>query len=398
MKPTHLLEIARSRKPAEELLAGLRADNMAESIHHGQLLVQAAKAADLPVGDYLRLAIDPGKGMFAGSGLDGYEASLAFLNLPIGDDFGKGVVLQAAAETFQTYPGTRALFPAVVDDILQWKYRQDQIEDVAPMLAQSRTVNGVEMITTVVDDKAEDYQGTGIIAEGARIPIRSLRTSEKTVKFYKFGGGIEFTYEFERRASIDLVTPYAARIQREVAIGQTAIATSLLVNGDGVSGAAPVVTATNLAGTIPTPPTPVAGRLNWEVYLKWLVTRAQAGVPIDTVVGNWDMWFEWKRMFATPGANAGLSQGEILQKAGVQTALQNPQFDFNVNFVLSSSAPTGKLVGFIKNETLEELVENGSEIEESVRAIENQKVRYVRTKNHGYRLIFGDTRSILNLV
>src|SRR3546814_3168714 len=115
------------------------------------------------------------------------------------------------------------MFPPVIDAILQWKYRQDNIESIAPIIAQSRGISGNEMITTVVDDKDADYQQTGVIAEGARIPIRSIRTTEKGVKFYKFGGGFEFTYEFERRASLDIVTPYAARMQREVEIGEVAI-------------------------------------------------------------------------------------------------------------------------------------------------------------------------------
>ena len=266
-------------------------------------------------------------------------------------------------------------------------------------MSQSRTINGVEMITTVIDDKAEDYQQTGVIAEGAEIPVRSLRTSEKAVKFYKFGGGIEFTYEFERRASLDLITPYASRMQREVEIGQTAIATALLINGDGVSGAAPNVNATDLAATFPVDgqPVPKTGRLNWEVVLKWLVTRAQAGAPIDTVTGNWDMYLEWIRMFAVPSIPQGQTQIETLQKAGVQVAIDNPRLPLNIRFALSSTAPANKLIGFIKGETLEELIENGSDIEESTRAITNQRVRYVKTTNRGYRLIFNDTRSVLTL-
>ena len=367
---------------------------MDASLRAGQKLVQNAKAAKLSMPDYLRLAVTPDPK----AQLDGFECALAYLNLPVREDFSSGVLLQAAAETFSTYPGTRALFPQVVDNILQWKYRQDQIENVGNLVAQTRTVNGVEVLTTVVDDKPEDYQQTGVINEGARIPIRSLRTSEKNVKFYKFGGGIEFTYEFERRASLDLITPYAARMQREVEIGQAAIATAMLLNGDGVNGPAPVVNATDLAAAIPGGPTPEAGRINWEVFLKWLVSMAQRGTPIDTITGNYDMYFEWVRMFATPNASlGGKTQMEVLQAAGVQVALQNPRFDLNVNFALSSTAPAAKLIGFIKGETLEELVENGSDIEESVRAIENQKVRYVKTTNRGYRLIFNDTRSVLNL-
>lgn len=396
-----LLTIRNGRQPAEVLLAGLKPEdkNGASSLRAGENLVRAAKEARLSIDDYLRLAVDPSKGQFAGSKMDGYECALAFLDLPVREDIGEGVLLQAAAETFTTYPGTRALFPPVIDNILQWKYRQDQIENVAALVSQSRTINGNEMITTVVDDKANDYQQTGVIAEGAEIPVRSLRTSEFGVKFYKFGGGIEFTYEFERRASLDLITPYAARMQREVEIGQTAIATALLINGDGTSahGAAPVVNAADLASGMPGGPATVGGRINWEVFLKWLVSMAQKGTPMDTIVGNWDMYLEWLRMFATPTAVGGPSQIETLQKAGVQVAIDNPRLPLNVKFALSSTAPAGKLIGFIKAETLEELVENGSDIEESTRAITNQRVRYVKTTNRGYRMVFGDTRSVLNL-
>lgn len=400
MKPRLLIELARNRKPAETLLAGILDENPAASLAAGQKLVAEAKQYGLSLSNYLRLAIDTEKGEYKGSKLDGYEAALAYLGLPLRDDFKNGVVLQAAAETFNTYPGSRGLFSEVMDDIVQYKYRQDQIESVDPMISQSRTINGVEMITEVIDDKAADYQSYGIIAEGSRIPVRSIRTTEKSVKFHKFGGGIETTYEFERRISLDLLTPYAARMQREVSIGQTTIATNLLVNGDGTANnaAAAVVTATTLAGQMPAPPTIVAGKLNWEIFLRWLMNRAKAGVPVDTVVGNYDLWFEWQRMFATPQANAGMTQGDILAKAGVDVAIANPRFDFNVTFAVASQAPAGKLIGFRKAETLEELVESGSDIEESVRAIENQKVRYVRTENKGYRLVFGDTREILNLV
>jgi hypothetical protein len=396
---TNLLSIVKGRQPAETLLAGLRDENRAASLSAGQNLIAKAKEARVSVPDYLRLAVDTTTGKFAGASADGFEVALAFLNLPVKEDFSKGILLEAAAEAFTTFPGTRALFPAVIDTQVQWRYRQDQIEDVTNLVSQSRNISGVEMITTVVDDRPEDYQQVGVIAEGANIPVRALRTSEKGVKFFKFGGGIEFTYEFERRASLDIINPYAARMEREVQIGQTAIATAMLINGDGVNGAAPVVNASDLALSLPESGRPVAaaGRINWEIFLTWLVRRAQTGAPIDTIVGNYDMYLEWVRMFATPSANSGAPQIQALQAAGVQVAIDNPNFPLNVRFALSTTAPAAKLIGFIKSETLEELVENGSDIEESIRAIENQKVRYFKTTNKGYRLIFNDTRSVLNL-
>lgn len=395
MKPTNLIELARGRDAAEVVLSKLLSTNQAESLQAGKDLVGHSKELGISARDYLRLAIDPAKGDYANDKLDGYETALAALALPVRDDFSKGVVLQAAAETFQTFPGVRALFPEVVDDIVQWKYRQDNLETVAGIVSQSRTVAGVEMITTVINDNADDYRQFGMIAEGARIPVRSIRATEHGVRFYKFGGGYEWTYEFNRRASLDIMAPYAARMEREVQIGQVAVATAMILNGDAVHGAAPVVSGKTIAGDIDV--THERGKINWEVFLKWLVSRAQNGTPVDTVIGNYDMHFEWLRMFAKPQLALGTPQIEALRAAGVQMAEANPRFNFNVNFQVSSTAPEQNLIGFSKSDTLEELVETGSDIQESQSAIENQKVKYVRTTNRGYRIIFDDTREVLDL-
>lgn len=393
---TDLLTIANNRKPAAEVLAGLTSTDRNVSIAAGQKLIASAKDAGLNLPDYLRLAIEPA-GVHREAGLDGYEVALATLNLPLKDDYSKGVVLQAAADTFATFPGVRALFPPVIDDIVQYKYRQQQFENVDDMVAQTRTINGTELITQVViDDKQEDYQVEGMIAEGARIPHRSIRATEKSVRFWKFGSGIEWTYEFSRRASLDMITPYASRMRSEVERAQVGAAYSLLANGDGVHDPAPVVThdtiATDYGLTAPTD-----GKLAWEVFTAWMVRRARMGVPIDTVVGNWDMWFQWMMMFARPEIPLGQTQIETLANAGVNIAAANPRLNFNVNFVLASSAPTGQLLGYSRPDTLEQLIENASDIEETQKYIENQKVKYFHTVNKGFRIIFGDTREILDV-
>jgi hypothetical protein len=395
VKPANLIELARSRDAAEVVLAKLLSENQAESLQAGLNMANAAKDLGISARDYLQLAVDPTKGEFANNELNGYQTALMAANLPVRDDFAKGIVLQAASETFQTFPGMRALFPEVMDDIVQWKYRQDNLESVAPIISQSRTVAGVEMITTVINDNPEAYQQFGRIAERGNIPVRKIEGTEHGVRFFKYGGGYELTYEFSRRASLDILAPYAARMEREVEIGQLATATELLINGDPVHAAAPVVSGKTLAGNIGV--AHAKGKINWEAFLKWLVQRAQAGTPIDTVVGNYDMHFEWLRMFAKPSLALGTPQVEALRAAGVNLADANPRFQFNVNFQVSSTAPAEKLIGFSKADTIEELVETGSDIKESMAAIGNQTVKYVRTRNNGYRLIFGDTRSILDL-
>jgi len=395
VKPAHLIELAQNRAPAEQVLAKLLSPSAAESLQAGMDLANRAKELGISARDYLQLAVDPTKGDYANGELDGYQTALMAGNLPVRDDFSKGIVLQAAAETFQTFPGMRVLFPEVMDDIVQWKYRQDQLESVAPVISQSRTVAGVELITTVVNDDAEAYQQFGRIAERANIPVRTIQGTEHSVRFFKYCGGYELTYEFSRRASLDIIAPYAARMEREVEIGQMATVVELLINGDPVHAAAPVTSGKTLGGTIGA--TYAKGKIDWEIFLKWLVQRAQAGTPVDTVIGNYDMHFEWMRMFGKPSLPQGMPQIEALRAAGVSVAEANPRFNLNVNFQVASAAPAQKLIGFSKADTVEELVETGSDIQESINAIGNQTVKYVRTKNKGYRLIFGDTRNILDL-
>ena len=305
-------------------------------------------------------------------------------------------MLQAAADTFQTFPGTRALFPEVVDDMVQWKTRLTNFETTEGMVAQRRTISGNEMLTTVVDDTLADYdEAVRAVAEGGRIPIHSIRASEKRVKFWKFGNGYKTTYEFERRASLDILTPYASRTQTRIERSKVSVATSTLLNGDGVTGAAGVVgqSSYNNANTTGTA---TAGKLSYKHLAAWLVARAKTGAPIDTVIGNWDMYLQWLFMFAIPTSNATRTDAENLAATGFQIG-GVPILQGNIQFKLASDMPDNQLLGFSRGDTLEELTEAGSLIQESEKSIQTQEVTYVRTETSGFRLIFGDTRSVLDL-
>ena len=385
-----LIEI--QRRPVEDVLKGLRASR-GESIEAGQALVRAAAEHGLGLRDYLTLAIDTRAGDNANrfAELNGYEASLAFLNLPHRNDFEAGVVLQAASETFQTFPGTRAMFPEVIDDMLKFKNRQDQIESVAPMLAQSRTIAGTELISTLVEDDSSE-RDTFTVPELARIPVRTIRTSQQTVAMYKHGSAYRTSYEFNRRASLDILTPYAARVARELEISKAKAAVAVLINGDGVNGAAATAALGSFGGDF------TSGKSlqhNYKALAKFLMQRAKDGTPVDMLVGNFDTYVELMFMFA-PTSTTGIDRSEMeaLVAAG-GPALQLPIMGGAVQFAVSSAVPANKLIAFTKGETLEELVEAGSSISENERSILNQSITYVRTEVTGYKLAFGDTRTVL---
>ena len=380
-----------------DALAGLKSNVKSESVAAAQNLIGEAKDFGLNLRDYLTLAIDVPKSENSDQYKDdkgflsGYEATLSFLNLPVANDFERGVVLDAASDTFQTYPGTRALFPEVVDDLVRWKYRQEQLESAAAIVAQSRTISGVEMITTAVDDQESDYQVVRAVAELGRIPVKTIRTSSTAVSFFKHGGGIRYSYEFGRRARLDLLTPFQNRMARETERSKAWTATAMLINGDGVNGAAPVVTQSSFDSA------PVDNKIHREGLVKWLIARARAGTPVDTVLGNWDAYYEWLRLFTVASPVAGDAEDTIAAKQGFLLG-GVPLLRGTVNFALSSAVPDGRLIGFSKGDTLEELIEAGSNIEESERSIQNQAIILVKTENAGYKLAFGDTRSIYNFV
>lgn len=384
------------KRPVEEVIAGLQSDSQGTSVEAGQSLVRAAKDHGLNLRDYLTLAVDTRAGKFAeqaqNAKLSGYELAVAALGLPARNDFNEGVLLQASSESFQKYPGTRAMFPEVIDDMLRWKDRQDTLETVSPLLSQSRTITGTELLSTVVVDDS-DQRGTQTVPELSNIPVRTIRTSEQSVKMFKHGSAYRTSYEFNRRATLDILTPYATRVARELEISKVKAATNVLVNGDGVNAAATVEAITTYGGDL------TGGKSlqqNYKALAKWLMQMAKDMVPADVIVGNYDAFVELLFMF-TPNLASDKNEARELAMAGAPGVnLQLPIMNNAVQFVLSSGMPAGKLMAFNRGETLEELIEAGSIISESENAIRNQSITYVRTETSGFRLAFGDTRRILD--
>lgn len=388
------------RIPATEI-AKLRSADTHEAMQFANRLMSEAKACGLSIKDYLILKLDVraaanDNARFAndkGGLVNGYDAALVELNLPLRDDFENGITLQAASNTFQTFPGTRLLFPQVVDDTVNWTYRQTNFERLDAIVGNRRQIDGPEMLQMVVDDTQADYQFAAKVSEKGQVPIHAVQASQKAVRIHKFGLGWEFTYEFERRAAVDMIVPFAMRSKMEIERSKVWEATEVLINGDGAYGAASEVDQSSFNGGVIG--TATNGTLSYRHLLAWLVSRARAGTPVDTVIGDFDAYVQWLLLFATPTANSGETVAQTLARSGFQMG-GVPILNGVVNFALSSAVPANKLVGISKAVTLEELTENGSKIEESERSIRNQKVTFVSTENSGFRLPFGDTRSVFD--
>jgi len=377
----------------EAIAALLMVESTGDSADKGMKLVKDAASFGLNLRDYLTLAVDTKGGDNKWKGFNGYEAVKVALNLPHANDFEAGITLQAAANTFQTYAGTRAMFPEVIDDMLKFKTLQDnKVENIASIVGQSRTVSQREMISTYYEDDADDRK-TYIVSELGRIPVRSVRTSEASVKFGKRGSGIEMSYEFARDASLDILTPFASRIARELEKSKVAAATGILINGDGTNPAAVVQNFSTFGAT-----GGVISSANYKALAKFLMSNANAGYVFDTFIVNFDMYVELMFM-AQPiiGAGATSPVDYMIGKGAPAVSTNLPFMNGMVNVVLSSAVPAGKILAMTKAEALEELVMAGGNIAESERSILNQSITYVKTEETGYKIAIPKARVVLDV-
>jgi len=386
--------IKKDKLSPEQVKVMLASDNTHESSDNGLKLVRDAQSYGLTMRDYLILSVAPEKSEDKAqyAGLNGYEATKVALNLPHANDFERGILLQAASNTFQTYAGTRALFPEIVDDMLKAKTRLETAENIASLVSQSRTIDGSEMITTYMEDDA-DQRKTYTVSELGRVPMRSVRTTQNVVGLGKRGSGIEISYEFARRASLDILTPFAARILRDAELSKVSAATNILINGDGVNAAAQVINFSTFGGT------GVIDAANYKFLSKFLMARAKAGYPVDTLVVNYDMYVDLMFMYS-PTLSGNGSIPQAMGSMGAPTINTNVTMlnGLNLNIALSSAVPAGKIICMLKNECLEELIEANSNISESERSILDQSIKYVKTETTGYKLAIPESRVVLDVL
>lgn len=380
------------KQSLSDVLAGIKDASNQVSRDAGMRLSRTAAEYGLNTRDYLNLAIEfdaePKTKELASKGLSGYEMAKVALNLPTRNDFANQITLAQASDTFAMYPGARNMFRYVVDDMLRWATRQDNVQKIDGMIAGSRTIQGVELVRKIIELNGADAAKSFNISELGEIPFRDVKTADTSVKFGKVGSGIRISYEFARNASLDVLTPFAARIAREKELMKIEMCTNIMIAGDGTS----YHPAATVYKQVAYDSSMNDGKLHFDGLIKHIIAMNKLGVSIDTVAGNWDAYEQWIEMFK-PTANVTT---DAATRANNGTAPKFGQWNpFGaINFVLNQSVPAGKLLCFSRPDTIEELVQAGSQLSEEDRNILNQSILYTNTENVGYSLIFGDTRSI----
>lgn len=385
----NIIEI-RKRK-LDEICNPLLSESDSEAKFAAEKLSKEAAEYGLPLDKFLDLAVDLSEGEEKaayknGDGLSGFEQVMFKMNLPMRNNYKDQVVLAQASDTFATKPGSHILFPYAIDNVLRWNNNLEMNERVSDLISGSRTSNGNELVRIVAEDDAEARK-THRVGEGARIPVRKVSYSQKAVTFYKHGSGIEYTYEYNRRASIDLITPFAARVARDLEISKIKACTDIMINGDGVNAAATPLTQSSIDSQAQ------SGKLSYDGLLGALAIAIKAHHPIDTIAGDIDAYLQFAKLFGTAAVSSAYQVDQQAAKGGPQfMALRN--IFTPVNFVLDSAVPSGKLLMFNRPDTIEEIVEANSQIQEEEKSARSQIITYFRTENTGYSIIYPDCRYV----
>ena len=379
----------------QEVIAKLKHSEASTGRENAMMLLHDANTMGFGVDALLHQNVE------GGNGLNGFEATFAALGVPLNLKDDTAIAAFASATTsFMTNDGLSVLLPSLVNNLLRSQDNKDIIEKADDLILQTRMVKSNAVQKEIVYDKdTNDSYATHRIAEGANIPTRKLKTGQSNVKFYKTGHGIEVSYEFAQDMTPDILVPYANRIQFERSQSEHIIAVQTLINGESNDpGSANGAIATDDLDTLDNKAgTPLRARA--EGFIKWLISAARAGRPIDTLVVGWDSIFELQYMFPVTDANGNAAVGVGAVAAGGALAQMQVKvvngINFNLNVVISSAVEEKQIIGYRKGETLERLIKTNSQISEQERSIKNQTLLYTNTIISGFTLAYGESRRLL---
>jgi len=266
-------------------------------------------------------------------------------------------------------------------------------QQIAPPIPLSELVS----MTTGIDTDAYrayylTYDATALrkyrVGESAEIPVATLTGSEHTIRLYKYGRGIQASYEAMRRTRVDKLAFYIQWMAVQSEIDKVAAALNVIINGDGNSNTTP--TTYNLT-TLDSSAT--AGTLTLK---GWLAYKMKFVAPyMLTTALMQDAVALQLALLNTGTANVPLIAANL---GGLGTGITPiNQFADAVRYGWTSDAPSLKIVGWDRRFALERVTEIGAEIAEMERYINNQTNLFTMTETEGYAILDGNAARILDV-
>ena len=321
--------------------------------------------------------------------LDAFDIALLSKGIIVKDNLQFGIQSSSMMKFFAT-DENRNLFPEFV--IRQLRQISGMPSIINDLVASTRVITGdaakqvvLDLSSTPAGKKNKQALSKRRIAEGADIPVATLKLGETAIKIYKYGIGVKATYEVLRRTTIDMFRKQMELVSLQAAYDEVGAVIEVVTNGDGNTNPAVVYKRSELNAE------GKEGRLDEITLVKFLVK--QAPFNYDTIIVDEEIYTQICTILMDKNMTNAINPKVNFEFP--QGLLNNLKVVYSEDLALSNGKH--QIIGLAKNYAIEKTIEAGSVINEVEKASSNQTQMAYMTENAGFNKIDSRASAILLL-
>lgn len=322
--------------------------------------------------------------------LDAFDIALLSKGIIVKDNLEFGIQ-SSSMMTFFTTDENKMLFPEFM--VRQLRQISGMPSIINEIVASTRVITGdaakqvvLDLSNTPAGAKNKQSLKKRRIAEGANIPVATLKLGEIAIKIYKYGIGIKATYEVLRRTTIDMFRKQMELVSLQAGYDEVGAVVEVIIEGDGNTNPAQVYKATELN------PQAKEGKIDEITLVKFLVK--QAPFNYDTILVDEEIYTQICTILLDKNLTNAINPRVNFEFP--QGLLSNLRVIYSEDLGLSKDGKH-QIIGLAKKYAIEKTVEAGSIINEVSKTVENQTQLAVMTENAGFNKIDARASAILEL-
>lgn len=270
-----------------------------------------------------------------------------------------GISGSSIIKDFTTANASEYLLPAFIDTRLRESVAKSDM--LSYVVSGSVGVDGLSVVAASLDledTNNKDNIKKKRVAEGADIPLATLKLGDQALTMFKHGRAVQATYEALQYLRVDLFSKAIDLIANDVAGQQMGDAIDVLVKGDGNNNAAS------------SQETSTAGIVTNDDLIDMIISfQEKSGLPVTTIIASKNFFKQmFKLVYSTSNASG----------ADERFTISTPQFNGqNINLIYDNRVPqaTGnkeQAIFLNKDNALIKYIANGSNVREIQTNIRNQ--------------------------
>lgn len=351
--------------------------------------IEAAALANVSLSTYLNEKYADKVEKYNGE-LDAFDIALLSNGIVAKDNLKYGIE-SSKMETFFTTNENKILYPEFI--IRQLRQISGMPSILNELVASTRVITGdsaKQIILDLSDTPAGAKNKLALskrrIAEGSEIPFATLKLGESAIKIYKYGIGVQATYEVLRRTTIDMFRKQMELVSMQAQYDEVGAVVDVILNGDGNTNPAKVYTATDLNSDA------TEGKIDEITLVKFLVE--QAPFNYDTIIVDKEIYTQICTMLMDKNLTNAINPKVAFEFP--QGLLNNLRVVYSEDLGLTSDSKH-QIIGLARNYAIEKTIEAGSTINEIAKVVTNQTQKAVMTENAGFNKIDSRASAILKL-